>query len=96
MEVVQAQKKRRLDTGANICNLVNLKKNVVEHNGKSCLHEVVWPPGMYMQNGMLCLNRLASGTDLNSKILLMFVFKINWIEICFLSKAGMLHENLRR
>lgn len=53
MEVVQAQKKRRLDTGASIGDSINLKKNIVEHNGKSCLHEVVWPPGMYMHNGML-------------------------------------------
>jgi hypothetical protein len=53
MEVVQAEKKRRLDTGANVGNSLNLKKNIVEHNGKSCLHEVVWPPGMHMHNGML-------------------------------------------
>eukprot|EP00890_Picochlorum_soloecismus_P006631 jgi/Picsp_1/793/NSC_04282-R1_superkiller viralicidic activity 2-like 2 len=53
MEVVQAEKKRRLDTVANTGNFVNLKKNVVEHNGKSCLHEVAWPPDQRDENSLL-------------------------------------------
>ena len=34
------EKKQKVDTIH-----ASSKKNVVEINGKSCLHEVAWPPG---------------------------------------------------
>jgi hypothetical protein len=43
-------KRAKLDPGEGHVRAVEgmKRKNVVEMDGKSCLHEVAWPPGTYM------------------------------------------------
>lgn len=47
------EKKRKRETGEEdiVIGVEQNKKNVIEMQGKSCLHEVAWPPGAF-QNDM--------------------------------------------
>ena len=41
-------KRPKLDTEGQVHVDGQKRKNIVEMNGKSCLHEVAWPPGAFL------------------------------------------------
>lgn len=54
-----AEKKRKREPGEEdiVIGIGQNQKNVIEIQGKSCLHEVAWPPGAF-QNDMSLHARL--------------------------------------
>lgn len=64
------EKKRKRETGEEdiVIGVEPNKKNVIEMQGKSCLHEVAWPPGAYQNHKSLHARLLHLYTSLGTEL----------------------------